>query len=824
MSSRSVVALPLVASALFVSAVHAQCATDWVPGNPPQSPLGEVGASVMYDPDGAGPLTPRLVVGGYIFGAGNVTTRGVVAWDPSSQQWQALGGGLRGSVRAFAVMPNNDLLAAGYFDVESAAGVWFNASVARWDGIAWQPMGIAFSGVVSALVVRPNGHAVVAGNGSFYSPFTGLVVGEYAVEWDGANWSAMPGLPWPPACATVLASGNVVIGSYAGGAASLSEWNGVAWVPFAPGVSAASALVTMQGGDLVAAGEWVSGLGFGVHRWNGASWQLLGAADNEVFTLSLLPNGDLVAGGTFTQIAGVAVGGLARWDGVAWHAIGTGPGGNVLTVTPSSTGELYAGGSWLRSMFSLVQWDGMAWSPVRDGVAVAIVAATEAANGDLIAAGRSWIGGVADESGIVRWNGTVWSRLASLNGPVTDIVELPSGDIVVCGSFTLAGGLPVQGLARWDGTSWSSMNWPLPQFSSGAVVLSLAVAPNGDLLVGGSFSTVSGIGAPRNVARWDGTSWSSVGIGPTGEVRDVVALPNGDVVVGGVFTVVDQPWFLVGGNLALRIARFDGTAWMPLGSGMNSNVSSLLVAANGDVIATGPFTQAGGVPVYHAARWNGSTWSPLGSSPGSKVVAELPNGDLLCSGAGLLAKWDGATWSSMPLSDVKSATMLRKGELWIGGDLTIAGFAPSGHALLATNCPASVAPFGPGCASSGGGNELVAETFAWSAGALRSRGAGLPASAFAIVATGFQAAPVPVPLANFLPAAGAGCELHVVPDILQFESAIGGVVRSSLTIPASPSIVGGAFFQQMVVLEHQPGLGVVASTATNALRLVVGAF
>ena len=52
--------------------------------------------------------------------------------------------------------------------------------------------------------------------------------------------------------------------------------------------------------------------------------------------------------------------------------------------------------------------------------------------------------------------------------------------------------------------------------------------------------------------------------------------------------------------------------WGPLGSGMNSYVNTLTVY-NDELIAGGYFTTAGSVTCNYVARWNGSTWQPLGS-------------------------------------------------------------------------------------------------------------------------------------------------------------------------------------------------------------------
>jgi hypothetical protein len=56
-------------------------------------------------------------------------------------------------------------------------------------------------------------------------------------------------------------------------------------------------------------------------------------------------------------------------------------------------------------------------------------------------------------------------------------------------------------------------------------------------------------------------------------------------------------------------------------------VGKLALAANGDLYAGGYFVQAGGVAASHLAKWNGTAWSPLGtgiSVGASGLRIELP--------------------------------------------------------------------------------------------------------------------------------------------------------------------------------------------------------
>ena len=69
-------------------------------------------------------------------------------------------------------------------------------------------------------------------------------------------------------------------------------------------------------------------------------------------------------------------------------------------------------------------------------------------------------------------------------------------------------------------------------------VCALAVLPNGDLVAGGGFTTAGGVSA-NGIARWNGTSWSALGSGMDASVYALATLPNGNLVAGGEFSVVN---------------------------------------------------------------------------------------------------------------------------------------------------------------------------------------------------------------------------------------------------------------------------------------------
>jgi len=99
------------------------------------------------------------------------------------------------------------------------------------------------------------------------------------------------------------------------------------------------------------------------------------------------------------------------------------------------------------------------------------------------------------------------------------------------------------------------------------------------------------------------------------EVDALAIRPNGDLLVGGRFTSA-------GGIPASRIARWNGASWSTVGSGMNDAVRAIAVMPNGNVVAGGAFTVAGGVPSAYWAQWTGNGIPWVAAQPEPQSVTE----------------------------------------------------------------------------------------------------------------------------------------------------------------------------------------------------------
>jgi len=424
------------------------------------------------------------------------------------------------------------------------------------------------------------------------------------------------------------------------------------WLPGEayPGINGwGSRTLVLPNGDVVVGGAF-TGAALGTNdiaRWDGSTWHALGTGFDGYgcFALALAPNGDLIAGGNFLQAGTVVCDKLARWNGSSWSAVGGGMGqsGHVNTVLFLPNGDLMVGGYLNMAgsvpVSNLALWNGASWSSMGLGADHWILKLVSMPNGDVIAAGHFTSIDGQPANRVARWNGSTWAPLGGgCDDSVFDAIVLPNGDLVVCGAFATAGGQPAAGLARWDGTAWSGFGG-----TPGNLINCLGLH-QGQLVAAGSFAAIGGVPA-AGIARWNGITWlpfgSGMELGGNSGPAGMAQLPNGDLFVVGGFAAA-------GGRPARSVARWDGSAWHPTGTGSDGTVTNL-VRTNAGFVATGNFQTIGGIAAGGVAHRDASGWAALPPIQANDV-ATSPNGDLVAAtGSASVARyaWTG-TWDEVP--------------------------------------------------------------------------------------------------------------------------------------------------------------------------------
>jgi hypothetical protein len=609
----------------------------------------------------------NVFVGGWFTQAGNLWANGIARWD--GKNWSVLGNGLQlldddPTTQRFVaaiVISGTDVYAGGLFN---RAGDVEAHNIARWDGQAWHALG---SGPGNGVDGQVHAIAIIGSNvyaGGFFRTAGGSSANNIA-RWDGAAWSSLGGGATNGVNAGVQALASNRNALYVGGsfdtaggisANGIARWDGASWSDVGGGVSqrnnfrihsvvaiAVSESTIYIGGTFDKAGDVEA---INVARWDGRAWSALGSGitanlDATAVNTLAISGTEVYVGGSFTYVGDQSISNIARWDGSAWHPFGDESGirpiNPILTIAVAGHG-IYAGNTLAygqQGNVAVLRWSQNTWnllgSPVANGVGGML--ATIAISGtDVFVGGAFTSVGSLQANNIARWDGSAWHTLGSGPNNGTDdtvhTLAVMGQDVYAGGDFRKAGGVDVNYLARWDGATWSAVG-STGANGVGARVAALAVSSS-DLYVGGDFDQIGGL-VVNGIARWDGAAWHALGSGATSGV-EAAGWVEAITVLGDSIYVGGV--FLVAGTVSARnIARWDGSTWHALGdqvaNGVDNNV--LALAAQGtDLYVGGFFTTAGAVSANYVARWDGSTWHALGS--GATNGANGPVAALAISG------------------------------------------------------------------------------------------------------------------------------------------------------------------------------------------------
>ena len=166
------------------------------------------------------------------------------------------------------------------------------------------------------------------------------------------------------------------------------------------------------------------------------------------------------------------------------------------------------------------------------------------------------------------------------NGQVNAVAVDGSGNLYIGGSFTQVGATFANNIAQWNGSTWSALGSGVNDYVS-------ALAVSGSTLYAGGNFSIAGGSQANCIAQWNGSTWSALGSGVSGGGRggptvNALTVSGTTLYAGGDFT-------MAGGSVATNIAQWNGSCWSALGLGMNEEVSALAMAG-GTLYAGGSFT------------------------------------------------------------------------------------------------------------------------------------------------------------------------------------------------------------------------------------------
>jgi hypothetical protein len=238
--------------------------------------------------------------------------------------------------------------------------------------------------------------------------------------------------------------------------------------------------------------------------------------------------------------------------------------------------------------------------------------------------------------------------------------ELASKDLPACGGLEAG---------HWDSRLLS------PGVAGGfnPSVASLARMPDGSIVAGGLFQTMSGVAA-KNIARWDGVRWHALDDGLPGQVTAVTVDDRGQLWATGDHGSLEP---FEGGFAGSYVARFTGAEWTYVAEHAFSIRG--ITPVDGGVAVFGSFFADNAIPTAALGIWRDGVWSGTNLGSSSDVITAHRNGTGVCASGVLsttqektivgVACWNGTTWTQLgdPIDSVSTLARDKNGRWYAAG-------------------------------------------------------------------------------------------------------------------------------------------------------------
>jgi uncharacterized delta-60 repeat protein len=305
-----------------------------------------------------------------------------------------------------------------------------------------------------------------------------------------------------------------------------------------------------------------------------------GNYSGSILSIAIQPDGKIILGGDFTTWNGIAANNIVRLNSngtvdtafVTNTGTGTGANGTVNAIAIQSDGKIVIGGSF-----------------------------------------NSFNGVTANRRARLNSNGTLDNTFlinTSIDSSIRAIEIQLDGKIVLIGNFSSIGGVTANRTARLnsDGTLDTAFVTNVGVGASSSVN-SLAIQSDGKIIIGGIFTFFNQVAINRIVrlnsdGTRDTTFTTNTGTGANNSVNALAVQPNGQILVGGIFTTFN-------GVTINRIVRLnsDGTRDTAFttntGTGAASTITSIENQSDNKIVLIGGFDSFNDVTTKKIVRIGG---------------------------------------------------------------------------------------------------------------------------------------------------------------------------------------------------------------------------
>jgi uncharacterized delta-60 repeat protein len=491
----------------------------------------------------------KILVGGFFTTYSGVTRNRIIRLntDGSIDSSFVIGTGFDGAVWSMSLQTDGKILVGGDFSSYSGVSrsriIRLNTNGSVDTSFV---IGTGFNATVTEILPQPNGNILVGGNFSYYNGYASRGI----VQINGNQIVTQIIYATNFSCYEPLIEVNTNLDP------SFNIGNGFN--------GSTQSSVIQPDGKIIIVGNFTSYQGItknNIIRLNedysiDSSFVIGTGFNSFVQTISLQPDGKILVGGLFSSYNGVSRSAIIRLntDGSidTSFVIGTGFNGYTNNIVLQSDGKILVGGDF--SSYS------------------------GASRNDII---RLNTDGSVDTSFVI---GT------GFNDTVNVIKVQLDGKILVGGNFTSYSGASRNDIIRLNADGSLDTSFVIGTGFSGFGVKSIELQSDGKILVGGSFTSYSGVSSNYIIRlNTDGSVDNSfvIGIGFSADVQDITLQSDGKILVGGAFSSYSG----VSSNGIIRL-NTDGSidTSFSVGSGFNSTVYNITLQSEGNIYVTGDFT------------------------------------------------------------------------------------------------------------------------------------------------------------------------------------------------------------------------------------------